>query len=499
MLLKRLVHVTPVVAVAALGCLLCGGASAKTITDTLGAVDKESGIKLLNPAATTVVTKAKTAGREGSQFFFDVDDTFASKGSLDAMYLTVVYFDEGTSAIQLLYDSHNPANASPDDDTDADINKDPEGGGGRPLVRFNTGVWVQHTFALTNAYLGGRQENGADFHIDALDGSTVAISKVTITTDAPVELIIPWTNAAPKIDGVLDDSVWTETAGHFDLCSGQQDVIQPTKWKSEKDYCGKFHFAWDNDFLYVAGDVTDDVPRCNAHDQAVDLWKGDAFEIYMGWDQSKPTRGSYITGSDYQFIISMGPTPHWAIFSMGGPISFIPEDNGFVAADYVTIKDKVAPDSGYTFEAKVPWKMFPDASGTARKAPAPNQLFGFNVFADDGDGDGTGDATTCGQEKAFSFTSRPSSWGNPSAWATVQMQPPAPVTPAVAYGDVNGDSKFNIADVVAGLRAVAGLATLTGSQKAAMDVNKDGKQNIADVVLMLQKVAGLITKFPAES
>jgi hypothetical protein len=68
-------------------------------------------------------------------------------------------------------------------------------------------------------------------------------------------------------------------------------------------------------------------------------------------------------------------------------------------------------------------------------------------------------------------------------------------TPAATPGDVTGDGKFNITDVVAGLRGVAGLATLTDAQKSVADVNKDGKFNIADVVLMLRVLAGLTT-FP---
>ncbi|HEY3283144.1 MAG TPA: dockerin type I domain-containing protein, partial [Armatimonadota bacterium] len=71
------------------------------------------------------------------------------------------------------------------------------------------------------------------------------------------------------------------------------------------------------------------------------------------------------------------------------------------------------------------------------------------------------------------------------------------VTPPVAFGDLNGDGKVSITDVVTALRGVAGLVTLTDAQKLAADVNGDGKFNISDVVMMLRFVAGLITKFPA--
>jgi hypothetical protein len=79
---------------------------------------------------------------------------------------------------------------------------------------------------------------------------------------------------------------------------------------------------------------------------------------------------------------------------------------------------------------------------------------------------------------------------------TDSTTPPPPVG---VKGDMNGDGKLNITDVVTALRGVAGLVTLTPTQQSLADVNGDGKFNITDVVLMLRKVAGLITKFPGEA
>ncbi|HEY3285308.1 MAG TPA: dockerin type I repeat-containing protein, partial [Armatimonadota bacterium] len=74
-----------------------------------------------------------------------------------------------------------------------------------------------------------------------------------------------------------------------------------------------------------------------------------------------------------------------------------------------------------------------------------------------------------------------------------------PPPPTVNLGDVTGDGKFNISDVVMALRGVAGLVNLTADQQKAADVNADKKFNITDVVLMLRKLAGLIDKFPGQA
>jgi hypothetical protein len=65
--------------------------------------------------------------------------------------------------------------------------------------------------------------------------------------------------------------------------------------------------------------------------------------------------------------------------------------------------------------------------------------------------------------------------------------------PAGVKGDVNGNGKLDISDVVAALRFVAGLATPTAAQTAAADVNANGKVDISDIVALLRAVAGLST------
>ncbi|MBI4658693.1 MAG: hypothetical protein HY735_07560 [Verrucomicrobia bacterium] len=80
--------------------------------------------------------------------------------------------------------------------------------------------------------------------------------------------------------------------------------------------------------------------------------------------------------------------------------------------------------NGYILEARIPWAMLVGPNGLTNKPPVPVQLVGFNVFANDGD-----DPNAPSQEVAMGFTGRPGDWGNPGAWATVQMDPPQAVSP----------------------------------------------------------------------
>jgi uncharacterized Zn-binding protein involved in type VI secretion len=72
-------------------------------------------------------------------------------------------------------------------------------------------------------------------------------------------------------------------------------------------------------------------------------------------------------------------------------------------------------------------------------------------------------------------------------------------------GDLDGNGKVNIADVVYGLKVVAGLTTLTADQRARLvrvgdaypAAKHDGKFAIGDVVQLLKFIAGLNPTYPS--
>ncbi len=70
----------------------------------------------------------------------------------------------------------------------------------------------------------------------------------------------------------------------------------------------------------------------------------------------------------------------------------------------------------------------------------------------------------------------------------------------VVYGDVNGDGKVNIIDVIAIIRYYNGTGNaLSDDQLKAADVTGDGKVNLFDVIDMIKYYNGTINKFKAEN
>ena len=62
-------------------------------------------------------------------------------------------------------------------------------------------------------------------------------------------------------------------------------------------------------------------------------------------------------------------------------------------------------------------------------------------------------------------------------------------------GDVNGDGKISVLDATLIQKYLAGLVTLSDTQKAAADVNGDGSVSVIDATLIQKYIAGLISNF----
>ena len=63
----------------------------------------------------------------------------------------------------------------------------------------------------------------------------------------------------------------------------------------------------------------------------------------------------------------------------------------------------------------------------------------------------------------------------------------------VIYGDVNGDGKTSIVDVVALRRNILGTYELNACRLAAADVNRDSRVSIVDVVACRRSILGTYT------
>jgi PKD repeat protein len=155
---------------------------AGTVSVDMGTSDVEDGAANVqnSDGDTTAVTYGGRNCRKNVNsgndyyFYFTVDDTdFGYQGNKYDVYIKVEYYDTGGGSLTLNYDS--------DDGTST---PDKYKSGGSATVG-STGTWKSHTFHITDAYFGNRQNASADFRIFLGTGVTRYLDKVTVSTSSP--------------------------------------------------------------------------------------------------------------------------------------------------------------------------------------------------------------------------------------------------------------------------------------------------------------------------
>lgn len=156
------------------------------------------------------------------------------------------------------------------------------------------------------------------------------------------------------------------------------------------DLSGTVRMAYDDEFLYIAADVRDDIVR-NTRTQASEAWAGDALWVGLKWWEG--------AGGPYDFIYGLSPgepgrtPPLPALFNR-----FSKDHNGPSAGDLKVVKT----DHGYALEMAIPLAEFAPREGETGTAlePADGKTITVDFVLYDGDPE-TGAST---KEKMLSWS-----------------------------------------------------------------------------------------------
>ncbi|UCD29488.1 MAG: PKD domain-containing protein [Planctomycetota bacterium] len=149
----------------------------------LGAVDDENGLYRSTDTGDGDTIPASIGGRDcrtnedpGSDFYmyYNVDDGYAYLGSRPEVFITIEYYDSGSTNLTLQYDSSDTA-PFPND-----IYKS-----GGSVALTGTDTWKSHTYYVTDAYFGNRQNGGADFRIFGGVENTFYLDVVKVADSDP--------------------------------------------------------------------------------------------------------------------------------------------------------------------------------------------------------------------------------------------------------------------------------------------------------------------------
>lgn len=176
----------------------------------------------------------------------------------------------------------------------------------------------------------------------------------------------------PLIDG--NPKEWQTLPGLVEI-TGEHVRYGKMKWKNEEDLSGSVQFCWDENYLYVLAQVTDD--KILVTKSGKDLWKTDHIELDIDPFWTPGCNGDF---AKRQFVIGISPgnmeksgdpmldrEPEFYIYN---PEGITPPGDFDIASNRT--------ETGYLIEARIPWKLL-------GIKPEQKKIIGLDIHFSDSD------------------------------------------------------------------------------------------------------------------
>lgn len=246
----------------------------------------------------------------------------------------------------------------------------------------------------------------------------------TNTVNVVVETPVFKTSTAPLVDGTID-AVWS----NVNVPSITINKLVSGTVASATDLSGTFKTLWDNTYLYILGNITDNT-KVN---DSPEVYNDDAVEIFVDINNDK---ASTYGANDVQYTFG---------WNDGTVISPNPTGRITTGITYAML----AQTGGYIFEARIPWT-------TLKGTPTVGQKLGFDFHInDDDDGDGR-------DAKIAWNSSSDNAWQDPSLFGAVVLQDLIPCPLPSGVGTIVGNSAL-----CTGATASYSITGITGANSYA--------------------------------
>ncbi len=181
---------------------------------------------------------------------------------------------------------------------------------------------------------------------------------------------VPKVAAPPSIDGVLDEADWKRApVQRLDQKQQYFTLDKDVLWKGAADLSATMRYLWDEKFLYVAVDVSDDVFSNTKQDG--ELWAGDGLQFLID-----PKRESSEKSGKYDLGMALGKKGPQAWCFLSGSSS---TPVGALTDIVVAAKPR---EGGMVYELAIPW------SRLAPFKPVAGANLGLSMIVNEDDGKG---------------------------------------------------------------------------------------------------------------
>ena len=195
----------------------------------------------------------------------------------------------------------------------------------------------------------------------------------------------------PEIDGELDE--W-----EFDRYPIESVVYGGKNWNGTDDLSGRAMLGWDDDYLYLAVRVLDDVYAQDASGE--NLYKGDSLEILLDTDVSADYYSAVLSADDYQIGLSPG-SPDAGV----DPEAYLWYPLSEEGRPQKVAIDALSREDEHIIEAAIPWFNF-------GVDPYKGQHFGFCLSISDNDNRDKDEQQSMVSSALTRQLTNPTTWGD---------------------------------------------------------------------------------------
>jgi hypothetical protein len=185
---------------------------------------------------------------------------------------------------------------------------------------------------------------------------------------------VPKAKGTITLDGVLDEADWRNAPSELLNTADQVQAIdaQAAPWKGVQDLSATMQYLWDDKYLYVGVNVTDDIAGKLQPDDM--LWNGDGLQFLID-----PARDSHDKPGKYDYAMGVGINgPRAWCHSSGDPS--VP--TGAATDIVVSAKRKGDGTGAITYEVAIPWARL------APFKPMAGADLGLSMALNEDDGNG---------------------------------------------------------------------------------------------------------------